>query len=198
MELLKLIPDNMLVEKKYKKGTVIADQGSICDNLSFVIKGEVIISTYTIDDKEYVISQLSVDDSFGEMIIFNPDNHYLGNIISQKDTIIKSISKHNLTMLLSTNKDFLLAFLSHISSRAINIQNRSKVLLQNSIRDKILFYLNENYQKNNDKTIYIDSKENLAKYLNIPRPSLSRELINMRNEDIISFDRHKIIYKRPQ
>ena len=61
-----------------------------------------------------------------------------------------------------------------------------------------LFYLNENYQKNNDKTIYIDSKENLAKYLNIPRPSLSRELINMRNEDIISFDRHKIIYKRPQ
>ena len=195
MELLKLIPDNMLVEKKYKKGTVIADQGSICDNLSFVIKGEVIISTYTIDDKEYVISQLSVDDSFGEMIIFNPDNHYLGNVISQKDTIIKSISKHNLTMLLSTNKDFLLAFLSHISSRAINIQNRSKVLLQNSIRDKILFYLNENYQKNNDKTIYIDSKENLAKYLNIPRPSLSRELINMRNEDIISFDKeikHKI------
>ena len=91
-----------------------------------------------------------------------------------------------------------ITFLSHISSRAIKIQNRSKVLLQNSIRDKILFYLNENYQKNNDKTIYIDSKENLAKYLNIPRPSLSRELINMRNEDIISFDRHKIIYKRPQ
>ena len=43
-----------------------------------------------------------------------------------------------------------------------------------------------------DKTIYYSSKEKLALYLNIPRPSLSRELANMAKDNIIKYDRKSI------
>ena len=36
------------------------------------------------------------------------------------------------------------------------------------------------------------SKEDLALYIGIPRPSLSRELIKLRDEGFIEFDRHNI------
>jgi CRP-like cAMP-binding protein len=37
-----------------------------------------------------------------------------------------------------------------------------------------------------------DSKESIAAYLGMPRPSLSRELIKLRDDNLIAFDRNTI------
>ena len=70
-----------------------------------------------------------------------------------------------------------------------------KLASQKSLRDKILFYLANYAKENNTKIIPIKSKELLANILNVPRPSLSRELINLKKDGIIEFDRTKIILK---
>ena len=58
-----------------------------------------------------------------------------------------------------------------------------------------MFYLLSEQKRLNSNIIPINGKEQLAKYLNIPRPSLSRELINLKEKGIIDFDRYQIKIK---
>ena len=74
-------------------------------------------------------------------------------------------------------------------------QEKIKVYSQNNIEDRILFYLFEESKKQNTKIIKIKSKENLALLLNIPRPSLSRSLIKLKEKSLIEYDKYSITLK---
>ena len=99
------------------------------------------------------------------------------------------------------DNDLLLNFLSLISEKAYEMNLKSKLLSQDTIRDKILFWLQQQrlVQKTNEIEMNM-TKEELANILFVQRPSLSRELINMRDEGLIEFDRRTITimeeYKR--
>ena len=82
-----------------------------------------------------------------------------------------------------------------LSKRSMANQEKVKIYSQNNIEDRILFYLFEESKKQNTKTIKIKSKENLALLLNIPRPSLSRSLIKLKDESLIEYDRYSITLK---
>ncbi|HSQ33719.1 MAG TPA: helix-turn-helix domain-containing protein, partial [Peptostreptococcaceae bacterium] len=52
-------------------------------------------------------------------------------------------------------------------------------------------YILDQYKMQNN--IFVDlsiSKQRLSEYLGIPRPSLSRELMNMKNDGLIDYDRN--------
>ena len=55
-----------------------------------------------------------------------------------------------------------------------------------------MFYLKTKQKQLNTNKIPIQNKETLAKLLNIPRPSLSRELINLKNKGIIKYNKYII------
>ena len=62
------------------------------------------------------------------------------------------------------------------------------MLSLSSIRKKVSTYLLEHYYLKEKQSFKIPLKRNeLAEYLHIQRPSLSRELANMKDEGIIDF-----------
>lgn len=176
----------------FKKDDVIVNEGDICNNIYYVIEGEVSIYTYSHQDNIYLIRQVREKQVFAQQLIFASNNHFLGSVIANKKTTIKIISKSILLDHL-TNKEFLELYLNNISNNFLYLQNRLKVLSQKSIKEKLLFYLENKAKALNSKKIYITSKKDLAQYLNIPRPSLSRELINLQNQGLITYERHYII-----
>lgn len=179
-------------EKSYKKGEVIYSEGEKCTNFSVVYSGQVLITTFTETEREYAINVLSSGDTFGELLLFSNFDCYLGNIVATRETTILNISKDDLLIELHNNPDLMLLFLELVSSEAMALQTRNKILLQPSIRDRIMFYLNERRKVEDSDIFYIDSKESLARYLNMPRPSLSRELISMQEDGIITYGKHYI------
>jgi hypothetical protein len=78
------------------------------------------------------------------------------------------------------------------SKKSMANQEKIKIYSQNNIEDRILFYLFEESKRTNSKTIKIKSKENLALLLNIPRPSLSRSLIKLKEKSLIDYGKHFI------
>jgi len=174
----------------YKKNDVIFNEGDSCDSIGLVIYGNITITTYTYNEKEYEIINIQDDGIFGQNIIFS-NQKYLGTGITTKETKVVFISKKELLSLF-TNQTFAANYLSLISKITLNIQKKVKLLTQKEIRDKIMFLLYENIKETNSNTFYYDTKEKLALYLNITRPSLSRELINMKNEGIIEYDLRSI------
>ena len=176
--------------KEYKKGSIIFNEGDICKEIGLVISGEIIISTLT-NDKEYIISTLHKNDIFGENLLFAKKNEYLGDFIVTNDTKIILINKNNLFKLFE-NKTILENYLILISDKNTKLRQKLKLYSQKSIEDRIMFYLKTKQKQLNTNKIPIQNKETLAKLLNIPRPSLSRELINLKNKGIIKYNKYTI------
>ncbi len=170
------------------KNQILFSEGEECNFIYLVLDGIINISTITYEGKEYIFNTLKKDDLFGDSLSFSENNKYLGDGIAFTNAKIAVISKDNFLSLLN-DKTILKNYLSYISKRNMDTRFQIKLLSQQSIRDKILFYLKS---KEKNKIVYINSKEELAKELNILRPCLSRELIKLKKDNIIDYDKHKI------
>lgn len=179
----------------YKKGDVLFHDGDNCTEVGFLETGSVSIVTNTYGDNEYEINHITDNGFFGTYLFFGDIHKYLGTAVAKKQSKVICFNKQNL-MKAMENKAFLTNYLSLISNSYLRLQQKVKVLSQRSIKEKILFILYQNYQFNNTRTYVIKSKELLANYLNVTRPSLSRALIELQNDNIISFDRYSITIKK--
>lgn len=186
----------LLKIKHFKKNEIIFNEEDECNKLGIVIKGQVSISTFTLLEKTYDIKTLNEDDIFGEFLLFTDKPFYLGYVASTKETDIAFLDKNNLYKIIKENENFFNQFMKQISNDVIKIQNKIKVLSQKTVREKVLFYIKNEIKRTNSMTIYINSKEELAKIINIPRPTLSRELILLKNDGYIDYDKNKIVYKK--
>lgn len=186
----------LLKIKHFKKNEIIFNEEDECNKIGIVIRGQASISTYTLLEKTYDIKTLNEDDIFGEFLLFTDKPFYLGYVTSTKEADIAFLDKNNLYKIIKENENFFNQFMKQISNDVIKIQNKIKVLSQKTVREKVLFYIKNEIKRTNSMTIYINSKEELAKIINIPRPTLSRELILLKNDGYIDYDKNKIVYKK--
>ena len=95
--------------------------------------------------------------------------------------------------LCSSNERILENFVTLLSDKVIMLNKKVKSTSLKSVKHKVVDYILEKSNVANSNVIMInESKEDIASYLGIPRPSLSRELIKLRDENIIDFDRNSI------
>lgn len=178
--------------KQFEKNTIICNEGDICNNIYLLLEGEIKIYTYSFEENIYLIKSIKEKEVFAIQLVFATNNKFLGNIIASKKSKVKIISKNTFIKACTNNPELLNQYLNYSADNYLKLQNRLKVLSQKSIREKILFLLEQKTEHKHSNKIYIKSKNELAEFLNIPRPSLSRELIKLQNENIIQFDKHYI------
>ena len=188
---LKKYEKNFII-RKYPANTLLFHEGDECYSLGILLKGQLVISTITSLDKEYTINILNKNDIFGDTLLFSDKTLYLGDGIIEKDSEILFISKENLLEMFK-DQTFLLNFLSFVAKKSADLRNRLKLLSHKSIEERILFYLSTEQKRLKTNKIPIKSKEALAQLLNVPRPSLSRELIRLKEKKFIDYNRNYII-----
>lgn len=182
---------NDLIIEKYPVDSLLFTEGEECDSLGVILSGKITISTLTNLDKEYVINILGENDIFGENLLFTKNNHYLGDAIVTEELEIIFIKKEKLIQMFS-NKTFLINYLTVISEKNTLVRQRLKLFSQKNIEDRIMFFLINERKRLNSNKIPIKSKEDLALLLNIPRPSLSRELIKLKEKGLITYNKYFI------
>lgn len=186
-------PIDLFKKVKYKKGEIIKNEGDVCSSIGIIISGSISIVNITFENKEFLINSLTEGEMFGENLIFLENNLYPGTILCNQNTLIIYISKNNFIKLIQEDLGFATYYFSYISNSFFDLQSRVKILSQTSIKDKFLFYLKNQMLLTNKNFVIIKSQSNLAKYLNIPRPSLSRTISELIKEGIIA--KNKKIYK---
>lgn len=166
-----------------KKDSILFYEQDLCREVIFLLEGEIKIISYDEEGNEDIYNILKKGDMFGNSLLFSSSKRYLGNVIATKRSHIYRLNKEELLSLLSQNKSFLEAYLTMEANDTFEAKKRIKMLSKHPIEQKILYYLNL-YPEG----IHI-SISDLASYLFIPRPSLSRSLSILLKED-------KIIKKR--
>ena len=174
----------------YNSNAIVFNEGDICREIGIVIKGEISISTITYAEKEETINIIKEGELFGDFLVFSPNPVYLGIGITNKKTTIAFIKRESILNIFIENKDILCAYLSYTSLKAIQLKLQTKLLSHKNIRSRIIYYLEINNYSIKKNISF------LAKELVLPRPSVSREISKMINEDIIYIKNNKIIYKK--
>lgn len=182
--------------KKYPKGNVVVIEGSKCEELGILLEGLLEVQTLYPSGKLLTFAQLRPVEIFGEAILFSKINKFPATIGAIKDSKIMFIKKEDLINCLTNCHKFMENFLELLSNKLLILNKKVKMLSLESIRKKIGNFLIEEYNKQGSNIVKVSlSRKEMAEHMGIQRPSLSRELIKMRKEGIIEFDKKVIIIK---
>lgn len=171
----------------FRKNEIIFREGEKCECISIVISGEVKISSISFEGNELIYNILKKNEIFGNNLIFSDNPIYKGDVISTKESVIVSISKLNLLTILQKNKEFLLNYLNIQSNFGKKLNSTIKLLSYSSAEERFRFYLYQNGQSIEYKSI-----TELASILHLTRETLSRLLTKLEKENVIKRSLHKI------
>ncbi|SCZ79193.1 Crp/Fnr family transcriptional regulator [Acidaminobacter hydrogenoformans] len=177
----------------YKKDTAIAIEGDSCERLGIVIEGKVDLQNILPSGKVVTLIQFGPAEVFGEALIFSKQTEYPVTITSGTACSILFIDKKEVVFLLTHHPVLLENFLGLLSDKLFFMNKKVKVLALETIRQKICDFILKEYKKQKKMKLDIPySRKEMAELMSLQRPSLSRELINMREEGLIDFDKHTI------
>lgn len=180
-------------EVSYNKGQILFQEGDACKNIGIIEEGSIQLERIYSSGKSIVLAKLSAGDVFGEALVISSTALYPATVIAKSNCKIIFINKKEIMKLCSSNESILENFVMLLSDKVIMLNKKVKSTSLKSVKHKVVDYILEKSNVANSNVIMInESKEDIAAYLGIPRPSLSRELIKLRDENIIDFDRNSI------
>ncbi|QWC00294.1 Crp/Fnr family transcriptional regulator [Mycoplasmatota bacterium] len=176
----------------YKKGMLVYQENDKCDRIGYIKKGQLQMKHYTCSGEERAMAILNDHDIFGDFLINSNHPYYPGNLLATEDSEIHYLDRKSMNELIKNNDLFRQYYLSQLSEKALKFNFHNKVLMQCTLRDKIIMWLDQESIERQSNKIPIYSKEALANFLNVARPSLSRELSEMKNQGLINYNRKYI------
>lgn len=181
------------LSKKYSKDQIIANEGETCNSLGLVIDGIVEIQRIYSSGKHIVLKRMEAGEVFGEAIIFSNKNDYPATIISSSDSVVSYLRKEDIINLCLKDEIILKNFITLLSDKIFILNRKIKVISFKSVRQKVINFILEQVKEQKSGTIKLKmNKEQISSLLGIPRPSLSRELMKLRDNGFIEFDRNLI------
>lgn len=183
--------------KIYKKDEYVAFRGDRVPGLMIVLKGILNAQMLGDNGKVQVIERLKEGTVVASAFIFGERCYYPVDLFCESSVELFYIKRENIYSFLSKNQTLLENFLSEISNKAQFLSEKLwKNFSVNSIREKLEKYIEENRE---DDRIVIPSVKELAENFGVARPSLSRVLKEMVEENSLQrVDRNiYIILEKP-
>lgn len=195
-ELIRIQTENYIKVCQYKKGSVIFSQGEKPERLHILISGAVGVSKNTFSGKRIMITTIEhPGETFGEIYLFMEKQQYevqaetleASVVLEVKHEVFRESSGRGNPMEEKLKNNLMTIF----ARKAYGLNHKVRVLGCTSIREKIAVFLTERQGENGEVT-GTPSREEMADYLSVTRPSLSRELGNMVREGILSIEGRNI------
>lgn len=176
----------------YNRNNCIVISGAVFENIGIILKGEATVSKENAAGTRTIMTFLEKGDIFGEMIAFSSQTTWPATVQAQEDCMVFFLPRGKIVgecdRMCPWHRLLINNFLRIISERALMLNKKVEYLTIKSMRGKISTFLLEQYRITGDKNIVLPLKRNeLADFLNVSRPSMSREMCKMRDEGIIDF-----------
>ena len=179
--------------KTYEKDAVIAMEDEECNSLGLILDGQVEVQRIYLSGKHIVLKRMTAGEVFGEAIIFSKINKYPATIISMSKSNVAFIKKEDIIQLCILEESILKNFITLLSDKIFILNNKIKNISFKTVKQKVINYILEQMHEQKSSTIVLKAnKEQISSLIGIPRPSLSRELMKLRDEEIIDFDKNTI------
>ncbi|MFP4457023.1 MAG: Crp/Fnr family transcriptional regulator [Clostridia bacterium] len=182
----------------FHKNDFIVLEGHDLAGIGLVLSGQVVILKESYSGDGLVLRKINKGNIFGEVAVFSNIDKWPASVQATKDTEVVFFRKEKIKgqcpYLCPRHSKLIKNLLYLISIRAAYLNKKMDYLSIKSMRGKIAAYLWDEYKKNEALSFRIKfNRKEMADYLNVSRPSMSRELGRMKEEKVIDF--HKSSFK---
>lgn len=196
-EISRLLDNHASAVKSYEKGDMVFRETDKPENILVLLSGSVVIAKDTLAGKRMILTQIGEPgELFGEVYVFLDKASYDMYAEAQEKTIILSLEKTIFREQENADPEIVRTIRNNLmavfSAKAYMMNRKLRVLGSSSIREKIVRFIIDRQDKEGKVHTHL-SREEMADYLNVTRPSLSRELGHMVKERILKTEGREIV-----
>jgi len=178
---------------EYKKGDIISVEGTYLEGIGIVLKGLVNIGKTSVTGNRIVIGTVGPVELFGETAAFTKAREWPASAEASEDSVVMFIDPGGITgscsLACEWHRTLQQNMLGILANKALSLTQRIRYMAIKGLRAKVCTYLyNLHLEQKSDFVRLPLKKYELAQLFNVERPSLSRTMINLRDEGVIDFD----------
>lgn len=184
----------------YKKNQYITMEGEPSIGVGILISGSAMITKENSEGNRMIIATINSNEMFGEVAAFSENALWPASVIALEECSVlflpSKVFGGGCGNACEGHKTMILNMLRIFSDKTLMLNKKVTYLIMKTIRGKISAFLLEQAKAAGSNTFILSMKRNeLADFLNVARPSLSREMGFMRDEGLIEFYRSSIRIK---
>jgi CRP-like cAMP-binding protein len=185
---------------RYAAAETVALAGAPFTGLGIVLSGEVAVTKENAAGNRVIIAIFGPGELFGEIIAFAGDGRWPVTVVAQSDSEVMFLPPERIVgscpRQCQSHHTLIMNMLRVFAGRALILNQKLEYLTMKSVRQKVSAYLWELHHKTGQTTFMLPlGRDDLADFLNLTRPSLSRELSRMRDDGVIDFHRASVKIK---
>ena len=194
-EIDKMLKCSRAVSRKLSAGEYIFRQGDVPQMIFLLQEGEMALVKDFASGKRNLLYTVMAGDVFGEAFLFAGQSHYWYDAVAMKESRVLQIPwkffygfcenacGHH--QMITRN------LLEILAGRNFSMTKKLHLLSSTSLKEKLAIYFLDNTDASGRVKLGMN-REDLADFLGVARPSLSRELMNMQKDGLIKVDREDV------
>lgn len=181
--------------KTYPAGSYIFEQGGVPSRLFLLLEGQVQICKDFTSGKRDVLYLVEAGNVFGEIFLFGDKKHYWYDAVAVKDVTVMEMPwdffYHFCSNACDHHKQLTQNMLEILSENNFKITRKLHIISTSSLRERIAIWLIDSMDEKGNVELKMN-REQLADFLGVARPSLSRELMRMQADGLVEVSRKNI------
>ena len=182
-------------QREYPGGTYIFEQGGTPSRLFLLLKGQVQICKDFTSGKRDVLYLVEAGNVFGEIFLFGDKKRYWYDAVAVTDVTVLEMPwdffYHFCSNACDHHKQLTQNMLEIMSENNFKITRKLHIVSTSSLRERIAIWLIDSMNEEAVVELHMN-REQLADFLGVARPSLSRELMRMQKDGLIEVERRTI------
>jgi len=201
-ELKEMLQCLALAPCEFQKNEYIAITGDPMRNgaqrgIGIILTGNAVVLKENAAGDRVIMAVLQPGDMFGEMVVFAGKDRWPASVYTQEPSIITFLPSSKIIgsceKACPVHRQLIVNLLRLISDKALLLNKKVEYLSIKSMRGKIGAFLLEQSQQTGQTTFLLPLNRNeMADFLCVSRPSMSREMGRMQAEGIIDFHRSSV------
>lgn len=177
---------------KHRSGETFIQSGRTCDQLLFLLKGEVSCNTVSPDRKVTFIERIEAPYVFEPQSLFGMSTRYVSSYTASGEVHTVSVSKALVMSELFRYDIFRLNYMNIISNRAQTFYSRLWETIPTETEKKIAHFLLNHTERPYGEKILKVKMEDLATLLDDTRLHVSRALNSLQDSQLATLHRKEI------
>ena len=179
----------------FRKGDIIAFEEENIRNVGIVLSGFVDMIKEDVWGNKVLVSRMGKDEIFGESFAWGKNKLSAVTFTVSEDADVMLIPldrvMHSCTNTCVCHRQLVENMVHIIADKNRDLLRKIEVISKRTIREKLLAYLSSQAQSQNSRYFEIPlGRTELADYLCVDRSALTRELVKMRDDGLIDYDKN--------
>lgn len=196
-EIDSFIKENKGLRRSLKRGEEVFSQGEIPNYLFILEEGSVVVENISENGNRSIVNRFSKPGTvFGEVYLYLPERSYDYSCVCDVDSTILAIPKTALVMSGDNFKNSKVVnnMLLILSEKAFYLNQKLLIQSGKTLREKLSRFFLSNSKESSLELEF--NREELADFFGVTRPSISREIMNMKRDGLIDVVGNKVILNK--